>query len=142
MVDPISAISAAALAAHAVRRTYEFIRGILGAPAIVKTINSDLGALQTVIDALESRLRDPEFALNKANNHVISLVRGALQNCTVLCETLQKQIEPCVKSSDQGGLSKWRSIARFTFKGGEVNTMQRDLRSAKATLEVGISLAH
>ena len=141
MADPISVIAAVALAAHTLRRTCEFIQGISGAPSTILTINRDLKALQIVIDILEKLLRDSNFALADRNNQVISLVQTPLQNCAVLCENLYKRIEPCVKGLAEGRISKWRPIARFKFWESEVKATQQDLASAKATLEVGISLA-
>lgn len=54
MPDPISIISATALALHAAHVTKDFIAGIHNAPDTVNFVLRDLAALETVLRQLES----------------------------------------------------------------------------------------
>ena len=141
MADPLSAITAVALAAHTLRRTCEFTQGILGAPSNIRTIKCDLDALQIVIEHLQKLLCDPRFTLAEDTGTLISLVQTPLQNCALLCDDIYRRIEPCVKALDNGLTSKWRGVARFKFRENETRAIQQDLASAKATLMAGVDLA-
>jgi hypothetical protein len=82
MPDPMSIISATALALHTAQVTKDFVDGILNAPETVTAIVRDLAALETVLQHLDEQLKKDAFLKNPINVNIVPTVQQPLQNCT------------------------------------------------------------
>ena len=137
MPDPISIISATALALHAAHITKDFIAGIHNAPNTVNFVIRDLTALEAVLQQLEVQLKKDPYLESPVNVETVKLVQQPLENCTADSKKIKELLRKFVKPSGAAKTGKWNGFM-FTFREKELRDLQYRLRDSKETLEGGL----
>lgn len=142
MTDPLSVtfgvVGVAAVVLHSARRLREFIDSIAGAPKAVSRLSVDVSAIENILEVLDSKVKNPDFARNHGLTQMIQLLEAPLRNCEGVLKVISDKLRPYVKLGNGTKLSRWRSFT-WTYREKDFQDLQALLVSYKATLEIAIS---
>lgn len=150
MADPFSVVAGiigtAAICAHTARRLKEFLDSIKDGPGNVKSISEDLGILQYSLTALEDLLRGgddfPDVARSDEGRRCITSLTTILSHCQRTLESIHATIKPFVEKRNGSKEHKWRTMAGWMNRKDTLDSLKRELVSAKMTLDLGVSFAN
>ena len=143
MADPASiTFGVIGVVAVAVRSTVQlkiFIDSIEGAPAAINAFSTDLGSLSSVLQNLQTTIKDPSFGSPETRTLICQQLDPPLENCVKVLEQTSKKLQPFVKPG--AAKSRWRPF-RWSFREKEFSDARILLLAHKSALEIALSTAN
>ena len=140
MADPLSitfgVIGTIAVIVRSTIQLKTFIDSIEGAPVVISSFSTDLGSLSTILQNLETTIRDPDFAQVETRARVIGFIDEPLKNCNEVLNQIIQKLLPFVKVGAEK--SKWR-LFRWAFREKDFRDAKLLLLAHKSSLEIALS---
>lgn len=136
MPDPISAISAVAIALHAANKVYNLVEGIRDSPREIQTVSTDSKCICDTLDTLKRFLEDSKGDLP---TEILQSLHIPLDNTRIVLEALLVKLKPFVKSSGELKTSKLGAI-RWSFHQKDVKQLGEQLSYGKSTLNMTLAV--
>jgi hypothetical protein len=139
-MDPLSITASIVGITTAALQSVQFlaktIDNVKDAPDTVRSISSDLQAVEPVLQNLDKALQDgtPQIVLSNE-------IRYAVENCDRACKVFQSQVEHWMKHSTEDKMfwmDRWK-IGLFGLE--RIKTFRGQLSDCKGTLSVALSTA-
>ena len=136
MTDPISAISAIAIALHAAKKVYNLVEGIRDSPREIQTVCNDSKCICDTLDTLKRFLEESKDEVPTEVTHSLHI---PLDNTRVVLETLLVKLKPFVTSKGELKTSKLGAI-RWSFYQKDVKQLGEQLSNGKSTLNMTLAV--
>lgn len=143
MADPLSITSgilAVVGAAYtSTKGLYDLIDGLQNAPKAIAEMKSDIGAVQGVLKALETNLREKPAALTPIFERV--RIKETVGACDDITKNFTQTIEKYTAHSKDGSFSK-RDRLTVTFRKSKLDGFRTRLNAAKDTVQFAVTSAN
>ena len=136
MTDPISAISAVAIALHAAKKVLNLVEGIRDSPREIQTVSTDSKCICDTLDTLKRFLEDSNSDLP---TEILRSLHIPLNNTRAVLEALLVKLKPFVTSKGELKTSKLGAI-RWSFCQKDVKQLGEQLSNGKSTLNMTLAV--
>jgi hypothetical protein len=140
MADPLSTTASVVGVTTAALQSVQFlvqtIDGVRGAPDTIKSVSTDLCAVQLVLQDLVRTLQDDSSQIVLSEQ-----IKHAVENCERACGTFRSQVEHWMERSTQDKMfwvDRWK-VGLFGLE--RIKTFRGQLSDCKGTLSVALSTA-
>jgi uncharacterized protein YoxC len=145
MPDPLSitasVIAVATLAYSSSKKLYEFVQSIQEAPKTLKDMNSDLAALQKVLNSLIEQLTTtPVEDVSVGLKGCLEDIKPSLKGCSEACDEFNAKLAKITSHSTEDHTSK-RDKIKLQFQDKEILAFKYRISSYKATLSLALEFA-
>ncbi len=136
MTDPISALSAVAIALHAANKVYNLVEGIRDAPREIQTVSTDSKCICDTLDTLKRFLEDSKGDLP---TEILQSLHIPLDHTRAVLEALLVKLKPFVTSKGELKTSKLGAM-RWSFYQKDVQQLGEQLSNRKSTLNMALAV--
>ena len=133
MVDPISIISAVAIALHAANKLFDTVGGLREAPREIRNVAADSKTICDILDTLKGYLE--QHGESGLPVEIIQSLRIPLENTRWTVEELASKLKPFVSGQGEVRKSTWIGI-RWSFCQKDVRQLGLQLSNGKSTLSM------
>lgn len=137
-VDPLSItagiIAVAGLAYNSCRALNDTIRGLKDVPDTLKSLQSSLGAFETVVEPLERDLEGLENSgLSDEQQASLRALDPVLRSCRTVCDDFARRLVELTSHSDEHRVAKLDRL-RLHFYDGDIRVLKEKLAQCQRTL--------
>ena len=138
MTDPISAISAVAIALHAAKKVFNLVEGIRDSPREIQTVSTDSKCICDTLETLKCFLGDSNSDIP---TEILRSLHIPLNNTRAVLEALLVKLKPFVTSKGELKTSKLGAI-RWSFYQKDVKQLGEQLSNGKSTLNMTLAVVN
>ena len=139
MTDPISAVSAVAIALHAANKVYNLVEGMRDSPKEIQAVSTDSKCICDTLDTLKRFLEDSKGT--EIPSEITQSLRIPLKNTRVVLEALLVKLKPFVTSKGELKTSKLGAI-RWSFYQKDIKQLGEQLSNGKSTLNMTLAVVN
>lgn len=145
-MDPLSIIAGVAGIATAALQSsvalHDVLKAIKNAPRDIEKLSDETKDLSSIIESLQSTLKDDDYKQTLCKNHRIinslEQLKGPLKTFSAINKEIEKTLKPYLKLTDDGRSRKISDWKWLWAKGG-INDLLVDFQHSKQTLNLHMS---
>ena len=140
MVDPISIISAVAIALQATKKLFDLVDGIRDSPREIQNVATDSRFICDILDTLKGFLEE-EGKGSELPTEIIQSLHVPLENTRWAAEELVARIKPFVTERGELKKSKWIGL-KWSYYQKDVKQLGVQLSNGKSTLNMTLAVVN
>jgi len=133
-MDPASAISVVAIAAHSIHVLVTFVNNITNAPTVVQRVGEELQNIEAVLQSLKEALAKTSEVPAWTQLVEKSKLVAALKTIGSACQTFHSSLAKWTSSSVPGNRLSMRSSFKIALHEKEIALLATQLSSCKQTV--------
>ena len=141
MVDPISIISAIAIALHATNKLFDLVDGLREAPREIQNVAADSRSICDILGTLEKFLEEHRESGSELPIEILQSLHIPLENTCWTVDELVSKIKPFVTDQGEVRKSKWVGI-KWSFYQKDVKQLGLQLSNGKSTLSMTLAVVN
>ena len=141
MVDPISIISAVAIALHATNKLADLVDGLREAPREIQNVAADSKSICDILDTLKGFLEEHRDSRSDLPREILQSLQIPLENTCWTVDELIGKIKPFVTEEGEVRKSKWVGI-KWSFYQKDIKQLGLQLSNGKSTLSMTLAVVN